>query len=164
MVDVPLVSAADLTGFPGAPFATAVVDAAAGQVRAECGWHIAPGVTETVTLDPAGSTVVLLPSLQVSSVTAVRAEDGTAITGWKSRPNGVLRYSAGWPETITVDFTHGYAKCPPELVAVIAERANRIKGGGVKSESLAGRSVALDTAQGEVTPEVIARYTIPGRP
>lgn len=160
----PLVSAAELTGFPGAPFVTAVVDAAAGQVRSECGWHIAPVVTETVTLDTGGSTVVLLPSLLVSSVTAVRDEDGVVLTGWKSRPNGVLRYTGGWPEVIQVDITHGYATCPPELIAVVAERAQRIKGGRVKAESLAGRSVSLDTASNQDGSGVIARYTIPGRP
>jgi hypothetical protein len=141
-----------------------VLNAAAGQVRAECDWHIAPEVTETLTLETDCGTVVLLPSLYVKSVDEVRSEDGTVLTGWKWRQNGVLRYKSGWPDVIEVDLVHGYTKCPDELVAVVAERAQRIKGGGVKSESLAGRSVSLEVGPGQVSAEVVARYTRPGRP
>lgn len=164
MVDDPLVSPADMEGFPGAPFSPGVLAAAAGQVRDDCGWHIAPKVTETVSVDTGGGTVALLPSLLVDSVQEVRGEDGTVIEGWKFRPHGVLRRAGGWPEVIEVDFIHGYEKCPPGLLSVIAERAQRIKGGGVKSESLSGRSVSLETAPGSVTDGVLSKYILPGRP
>lgn len=164
MVDVPLVGSGDLTGFPGAPFSDGVVAAAAGQVRAVCGWHLAPAVAETVALVTGGSAVALLPSLRVVSVQEVRDEDGNVLTGWRFRPNGVLRLPGGWPDVIEVDFTHGHESCPSELVAVVAEFARGIKAGGVKAESLAGRSVQLDTTPGGVSAEVIARYSLPERP
>lgn len=164
MVSEPLVSPAEVVGFPGAPFSSGVVSAAAGQVRDDCGWHIAPEVTETITLDTGGGTVVLLPSLNVVSVNEVRREDGTVIEGWKFRPHGVLRRAGGWPDVIEVDFTHGYKACPPGLLSVIAERAQRIRGGGVKAESLSGRSVSLETAPGSVTDGVLSKYMLPGRP
>lgn len=164
MVDVALVGSSDLVGFPGAPFSDGVAAAAGGQVRALCGWHVAPVVTETVTVETGGSAVVLLPSLRVVSVSEVRDEDGNVLTGWKVRPNGVLRVPGGWPDVIEVDLEHGHAKCPGELVAVVAEFARSIKAGGVKAESLAGRSVQLDTTPGGVSADILARYTLPERP
>ena len=164
MVDEPLVQPADMEGFPGAPFSSGVLAAAAGQVRDDCSWHIAPEVTETITVETGGGTVALLPSLNVVSVAEVRTEAGAVIEGWKFRPHGVLRRAGGWPDVIEVDFTHGYKKCPSGLLSVIAERAQRIKGGGVKSESLSGRSVSLETAPGSVTDGVLSKYMLPGRP
>lgn len=164
MIDAPLVTPAEVTGFPGAPFSSGVVSAAAGQVRDDCGWHIAPVVSETVTLDTGRGTVAILPSLQVVSVSTVRTEDGAIIEGWRVRPNGVLRRASGWPEVIVVDFTHGYEVCPPGLLSVVAERARQIRGGGVKSESLSGRSVSLETAPGSVADGVLSKFMLPGRP
>lgn len=166
MVDQPLVEAADLGEFPGAPFSAAVVAAAAGQVRAEAGWHIAPQVAETVEIETGRSTVALLPSLRVVEVTAVRnAEDGTVLDGWRlSASSGVLTRKAGWPETIEVDLTHGYAKCPAELVSVVADRAQRGKAGLVRQESLGARSVSYAAAADPFHAQVLARYTLPPRP
>lgn len=164
MTDQPLLDAAALTGFPGAPFPQSVVDAAAGYVRSVAGWHIAPEVTETVFLETGGAAVALLPSLLVSEVAAVRDEDGNVLSDWKVRPNGVLKRAAGWPDLIEVDIVHGHAACPPELVAVVAEHAKRIKAGGVRAESLAGRSVQVDTLPTASGADALARYTLPGRP
>ena len=164
MVDEPLLDPAQVLGFPGAPFPAGVVSAAAGQVRDDCGWHIAPEVTETVTLYTDRGTVALLPSLNVVSVSEVRREDGTVIEGWRVRPNGVLSRAHRWPSVIEVDFVHGYRVCPSGLLSVIAERAQRIRGGGVKAESLSGRSVSLETAPGSVTDGVLSKYMLPGRP
>lgn len=164
MVDVALVGSSDLVGFPGAPFSDGVAAAAGGQVRALCGWHVAPQVTETLVVETGGSVVVLLPSLRVASVAEVRDGDGNVLGGWRVRPNGVLRRDAGWPDVIEVDLTHGYDKCPAELIAVVAEFARSIKAGGVKAESLAGRSVQLDTTPGGVSADILARYSIPERP
>ena len=164
MVDQPLLNAAALTGFPGAPFTAAVVDPAAGHVRALCGWHVAPVVTETVTVETGASSVVLLPSLRVVSVAEVRDEDGNVLTGWKVRPNGVLRIPGGWPDVIEVDLKHGHESCPSELAAVVAEHARRVSAGGVKAESLSGRSVQLDTLPSSSAAAALDRHTLPGRP
>lgn len=163
MVEEPLAQATDLLGFPGAPFSPGVVAAAAGQVRDACGWHIAPKVVETIEVETGGGTVVLLPSLAVVSVTEVKSGE-TVLTGWRVASNGVLRRPAGWPATITVTLEHGYAKCPPGLFAVIAEHGQRIKSGAVKSESLSGRSVSLDTSSTSASTDTLARYTLPPRP
>ncbi|QDF19519.1 head-to-tail adaptor [Arthrobacter phage Kumotta] len=165
MVDRPLLDPTALNGFPGAPFTAGVAAAAAGQIRDECAWHIAPEITETVTIWTDRDAVALLPSLKVKEVLAVRDADGNAVDGWKVKSNGVLRRTSGcWPEEIEVEFTHGYETCPSGLVAVVAERARDIKSGRVKSESLAGRSVSLDTGAGDGSTNAIAKYALPGRP
>lgn len=160
----PLVQATDLQGFPGAPFSDAVVAAASGAIRTEADWHIAPEVTETLELETHLSRVVLLPTLRVKEVTAVRnADDGKVLTDWRvNKSTGVLLKRVGtWPEFIEVDLTHGYAECPPELLPVIAERAQRGAAGLVRQESLGSRSVTYAAEYDPAASGVLARYTLP---
>lgn len=166
MVEQPLVELEDLRDFPGAPFRPDVVAGAAGAVRAEAGWHVAPTVTETVEVETGGASVALLPSLHVVSVDEVRDLDGNVLGGWRvSKASGVLRRTAGrWPEVIEVDLTHGYERCPPELLPVVAERAQRGKAGIVRQENIGARSLSLAQADDPVSAEVLARYTLPPRP
>ena len=159
----PLVDAGALDGFPGAPFDLAVVLAASDSVRHDCGWHIAPEVTETVELESDGP-IVALRSLRVAGVEAVRdAQTNEVLTGWQLRRAGVLYRSGGWPRLVEVDLTHGYEVCPHALRPVIAERAAAIaRGGYVRQESLAGRSVTLAaTSEGR---DPLAKFQLPPRP
>lgn len=129
-VDEPLVSPDDLGAFPGAPFDDAVVAAAAGTVRFVARWHIAPSVTQTITLDGPGTATLHLPTLHLTAVTAV-TENGTAVGvgsyDWSA--SGMLTKRTGlWtdrPRGITITLTHGYDECPPELLPVIAEQCRR---------------------------------------
>lgn len=166
MVVYPLVDPDDLGEFPGAPFPAAIVDGAAGAIRAEAGWHIAPTVAETVEVETGGGTVALLPSLHVVNVTAVRDLDGRVLDGWRvSKSSGVLRRTSGrWPDVIEVDLEHGYDQCPPELLPVVAERAQRGKAGIVRQENLGSRSISLAQTDDPVSSEVLARYALPPRP
>jgi hypothetical protein len=163
-----LAAPADLADFPGAPFSAALVDAAAGSVRGEVGWHIAPAVTETVTVVSEGGTVLLVPSLRVTAVTEVRDVSGDTpevLMDWVFRRSGILERAYGWPKrhAIEVDLTHGYAETPPELLPVIADTARTLqRGGRVTQESLGSRSVSM--ASGNPASAVLARFTIPQRP
>lgn len=163
-----LAAPADLAGFPGAPFSDAMVDAAVGSVRGEAGWHIAPEVTETLTVDSDGGTILPLSSLKVAAVTGVRDVTGDTpevLTGWTLRRSGVLERRSGWPKrrTIEVDVTHGHAETPPELLPVIADVARMLqRGGRVTQESLGSRSVSM--ANTDPMSAVLARFKIPGRP
>lgn len=99
-------------------------------VREFCGWHIAPARTVTVKMVSAGGTALLLPSLEVTAVTAVRDVDGTTpetLTGWKRRRFGILYRSIGWPtdHDIEVDMTHGFAAVPAEVQGVVQAVAHR---------------------------------------
>lgn len=156
----PLVSAAALAGFRGAPFPETVVEAAAETVRADCGWHIAPEVEQTIKVRTYGADNVNLPSLKVAEVLSVVDRDGTPVTGWEDWENGMLERPGGFPETIVVTFRHGYPSCPKDLHGIIAERSGSQVTGRVKAESLAGRSVQLDGGYDPNTPAILAAYRL----
>lgn len=165
-----LVSPADLSDFPGAPFAQSVVDAAVAAVRLAAGWHIAPLVTETIVLDAEGGTVLHLPTLKLVSVTEVRDLTGDApvvLSDWRKSRAGMLSRSwwpCGFESVEVVDMEHGYEATPPELLQVVAEWC-QLSGvnSAVRSEAAGGESIAY-TAAGAITPEsraILARYTVP---
>lgn len=159
-----LIQAADLVGFRGAPFAAAVLAAAAESVRADCEWHIAPSVTETRKLR-GGDRVLILRSLRVTAVTSILDADGNAIDGWDWWENGVVERRSGvFPKSVTVTFTHGYTTCPKELLPIIAERALSQASGRIKSEALAGRAVSLEGGYDPAGSGVLAKYALNGRP
>jgi hypothetical protein len=167
MTTVPLASPDDLVSFPGAPFAEALVKAAGESVRRDAGWHIAPEVTETLVLDSEGGRQLFLPTLRdaLSAVVEVRDVSGSTpkvLDGWRLAGSAaVLHRAGGWPQglgVIEVELTHGYEACPAELLPAIAART-RPK---VRAESLAGRSVQLET---DNRPDiVVAAFRVPGRP
>lgn len=167
MVGQPLLHVEDLNGFPGAPFHPKAVAAAAGAVRAEAGWHIAPAIVETVEVETGRSRVALLRSLHVLEVTEVRdADTGAVLEGWRVRKaSGVLvRRHGCWPEAIEVDVVHGYESCPEELLPVVAERVQRGKAGVVQQENIGARSVSYRANYDTAGSAVLARYSLPPRP
>jgi hypothetical protein len=106
-----LVTPEDLIDFPGAPYAWPVVESASEAVRAEAGWHIAPSVTETLTVDSDGGRILFLPTMlltEVSEVRDVSGETPRVITGWRKSRTGMLIHPGGWPtgfEVIEVDLS-----------------------------------------------------------
>jgi hypothetical protein len=163
-----LAAPTDLADFPGAPFSDALVDSAVSAVRGEAGWHIAPAVTETVTVVSEGGTVLLVPSLRVTAVTEVRDVSGDtpeALTGWVLRRSGILERGYGWPKrhAIEVDLTHGYAETPPELLPVLARRANDARAssaGQVRLGSLSVGTTSVGTAVTAADEAVVRRYSL----
>lgn len=161
----PLVTTEDLAEFPGSPFSSSTVAAAAGAVRSECGWHIAPIVTETLTVDTDGGPILMLPTLALVSVSEVRdmtRDTPTVLTGWQMSAAGMLSRPGGWPwglSAVEVDCTHGYESCPPELLPTVVERMDR----RVMQESLGSRSVSYAPDDGG-SAAVLARYKLPGLP
>lgn len=162
----PLVIPSDLTGFPGAPFDETLVNAAAESVRSEAGWHIAPVVTETLRVKSWGGTDLVIPSLRILSVTAVRYGLVTYVGDWTLLPDGLYRRS-GWPVgVIEVDLIHGYDATPAELLPVIVQRvksstiatnvSQRSTTRGPFSESETYREQAASAA----TDPTVARYSV----
>ncbi len=104
--------------------------AAHGSVRRFCGWHVAPIITETLTLDGSGGTDLLLPSLRVVSLVSV-SNDGQDVTADVDTSRaGMLRLQSGrWTTRfgrVTVQLEHGYDLDEvPELAAIIAGIAKR---------------------------------------
>lgn len=137
--------------------------------RDYCGWHIAPVVTETVRLDSDGSELLRLPTLRLVSVASVTTKDESPVTGWEWSANGYLRKPGGFPRglgAVTVTFEHGYDEAPAhlQLVLSVLEKSARA-GGQVVQESLAGRSITLETASGTVgAAAALSRYRLGPHP
>lgn len=161
-----LVTAADLAGFPGAPFSEDRVEAAGEALRTEAGWHIAPEVTETLIVDCEGGHFLFLPTMNLSQVTEIRDMTGDTpkvLTGWRKSRKGVIYRAGGWPcgfEAVEVDVVHGYSECPKELLPVVADYTTR----RVAQESLGSRSVTYVNDGPTRSDSLVARYTIPARP
>ena len=163
MVTEPLVLPGDLDGYPGAPFPPEPVMSAVAGLRRAAGWHIAPSVTETVTLDHDGAGVLQLRSLYVTAVTSVKdvsTDTPTDLTGWRWSQDGMV--SECFPcefRTVEVTFTHGYAECPPDLLPVVASRTQR----RVMQESVGARSVTYAADSGPVE-SAVEPYRLGPRP
>lgn len=119
----------DLTDYRAGD-ADTIVAQAQGAIRRYCGWHIAPEVTETITLDGSGSKHLWLPSLHVTDVSEVTDLGDVVDTddydwsanGYIQRRSGCWTYRA---RQVTVTLTHGYSEIPPELVGVAVAVASR---------------------------------------
>lgn len=163
-----LAAPSDLTSYPGAPFTDALVDAAVATLRRIAGWHIAPSITETVTVDGPATKLLVLPTLWLTSVTAVRDVSGAtpiALSNWRAARAGMLRRVGGWPRgflTVTADIVHGYATTPPELFPVVAGLCNLIMlDPDVAQESLGSWSVTARETLGTTQAETLGGYTLP---
>ena len=176
----PLVDADELG--PGGP-TQAELDIMASDIRGYCGWHIAPVVAETLVMDSDGQRALVLPTLRLLDVTAVRYWDGSAMvplpgwdarTGW-SEHRGSVYYSPGFPRgrrVLEVDIEHGYDEAPAELVAGIVRLITGAPAAAdVASESLPGHAItfrgdtaAAATAAVLVSSGALYRYKLGPRP
>lgn len=110
-----------LQGLPLSDLDSYAVAAACEQARLFCDWHIAPSVTETVTVAVRDG-VGLLPSLRVTAVTSVNG----ATAGYSWFPDGrVVLEASRWHGAAVVVFTHGYDICPAPVRAAVAQMAAR---------------------------------------
>lgn len=162
---------------------------AEAEVRAYCGWHIAPEQTETLTLDGPGGPLLVLPSLHVVSVTSV-AENGVELdpAGYAWSAAGVVRRTSsaatwngyygpgwtGWTDTlrgIAVTLTHGYASMPLDVQSVIDRLAARSVEDPSQYSQVGAVAYATGAdglpASGSLTAldqAVLDRYRLPPRP
>lgn len=148
-------------------------------VRSYCRWHVAPEVTETVTLDVAGyGPMLFLPTLRLGSVSEVRdvtGDEPRTLDGWRKTAAGMLSRPGGWPagfSAVEVDMVHGYDECPADILAVAKAMvsvspelasATQFQGGPFQISSPAyttAGAASLSYAQ----QSVLDRYKIPYRP
>lgn len=148
-------------------------------VRGFCGWHIATSRTVTAAqIRGTGATVLLLPSLYVTSVSAV-SDDGTALTvetdyTWSTA--GVLTRVGRWSTNlVTITYTHGYPTIPPEVTAVVqavAQRAidnprsltRKTVGPFTDAYSATDPGQVATLALLDAEKATLSRYTLPPRP
>ena len=144
-------------------------DAACAAVRAYCGWHVAPSVTQTITVDGPGGSLLFLPTLHLTDVSSITS-DGTAVTDPEWSEAGMVRGS--WTERfrgVTVTMTHGYTSCPDEIVGVLREAADRGVEGSAVSQVGQVRAGGVGGVPGAASfmleqRAVLDRYKLPPRP
>jgi hypothetical protein len=153
---------------------------ASGLVRTWCGWHIAPRITQVMTVDGSGAYTLALPTLHLVDLLAV-TENGRPVelewVEWSTAGFLIHRHQCWTPRLrgVRAEILHGHARTPAEVRAVVAAIAARAlaypAGKGVASERAGPFQVTWSqTAQdgGLVLlgfeERVLDRYTIPDRP
>lgn len=141
---------------------------ACAAVRAYCGWHVAPSVTETVTVDGSGSSVQLLPTLHLTSLVSI-TNDGTAVTDPEWSEAGMVRgsWTSKW-RGVTAEMVHGYDDCPAEIVGILHEAASRGVAGSAVSQVGQVRMGGVSGVPGAASflmeqTAILDRYKLPPR-
>lgn len=125
-------------------------EAATRAIRDYCGWHVAPVVTETLTLDGTGTGTVLLPSRRVVGVASVKV-DGVELEedAYEWSADGLLRRRRGrWPHryrSLEVTLEHGFtdASVLADLVSSIAARVKIDPTGALATQRAGTQSVGF---------------------
>lgn len=131
-------------------------EAAEKLVRDFCGWHVAPVVTETITLDGTGSRRLFLPSLKVLDVQSVQVGGESLAEGafsWSE--TGILYRRGGWPEgyrNVVATIVHGHdAEDVRWIVDGIVERRKGAAAGRAIRVRVGQRSMDFEHGAGSAT-------------
>lgn len=126
-------------------------EAAEGAIRDYCGWHVAPVIRETVTLDGTGRSLLKLPSMRVVEVHSVLV-DGTDVTSMVRWSDMGMLEGIRFPDrfrAVVVEMTHGFdPEDVPGVIGVLLRAAKRFSTDPtIRSQAIAGASVSY-AAQG----------------
>lgn len=152
---------------------------AEAEVRAYCGWHIAPSRDETFALDGSDANVLMLPTLHMTDLLSLSVDDQTVEVSddieWSVA--GYIRRGAAWTSRlrgVVVEITHGYDELPLDVTAVIERVSVRARELSESSQVLSqvGQvryAVGVDGLRNvpllsEADRFVLDRYRIPPRP
>jgi hypothetical protein len=152
------------------------LDQAEGIVRAYCGWHIAPSRDSSELLSTKAG-VLLLRSLHVTAVASITLADATVLdpTTYTWDASGIVRLNDGWctdwwnQQSATIEYSHGYATPPAEVVGVVRALAQRgiNNPGTVSSQTTGPFSITYATAAMALLADervVLDKYRLPPRP
>lgn len=152
--------------------------AAEAAVRAYCGWHIAPVITEDIVLDGSGTSSLFIKTLRLKNIVSAEAS-GTVLDPetleWSEA--GFLRTPGVWPDrlrSVKLTIEHGFDDAPDvaAIIRAVAARASASPGGVVR-EQLGGRAVSLSMVAPGVAGGIVLmeherrpldRYRVSGRP
>lgn len=140
-----------------------VWEATVADVRGFCGWHVAPEVTETLTVDGPGSGLLVLPTLRLVDVLSI-TDDGAALTDPEWSVTGMVRaYCWTWKfRGVVAEITHGFEQWPADLLAVMAEMASTTASlAGVKAVTSGAHQVTFETSLRPSQRDVLGRYQLP---
>ena len=137
--------------------------AACAAVRAYCGWHVAPSVTEDVTVDGSGSSVQVLPTLHLTALHSI-TNDGSAVAEPEWSASGMVRRGGCWTSRwrgVTARITHGYDACPLEVLDIVAEMVASAPSRSVSSVASGGHSVTYEPTMSTRQRAVLDLYRRP---
>lgn len=132
------------------------IHAAQKAVRKYCGWHIAPNIPVTGTLNSKGGRVIHLPALQVTELTTLEVDGADWLPFVRYGGDGLIEsrdrpFPAG-VAIISYRMVAGYGLEEIQDVASIiiqsARRAASTPAGRTKSQSVNGASVSFDITGG----------------
>lgn len=125
------------------------LNAANQAIRTECGWHVAPIITEDLVLDGTGGKNLLVPSLRIREVISAKRNDQDVTDQVKfSRRAGVLMLASGWScEVGSIELTirHGFdVDEVPDLAALIVTLTKRAAtSGAIVQQAVGSASMKL---------------------
>lgn len=136
-------------------------------IRAYCGWHIAPVITETLVLDGTGTRSFQLPTLRLLEVTSLEV-DGSAVVDPEFSRAGIVRVrSTERFRTILVTFRHGFESSEvADIQANIAgiDRLLRLQGGNARVGQVQFSLGGLNPGGFDAyTASVLDRYALPAK-
>jgi hypothetical protein len=123
------------------------MNAANQAVRSECGWHVAPVITETLVLDGSGTRNLLLPSGRVTQIIKVTNAGEDVTSRVKHSRAGMISFGGYWSSDfgdVEVELTHGYAIDEvADVAGVIAALIGRAMSApaGITSQTIGPASV-----------------------
>lgn len=137
------------------------LNAAHGAVRNYCGWHVAPVVTETITLDGSGGRTLLLPSKRVVSLLSVQS-DGVDVTDAVSvsKRAGMIEIDGVWScklAGIEVEVEHGFsAEEVPDVAGLIVTLTKRARDAGrtIAAQAVGAANVRYITSSDGAVPGI----------
>ena len=133
-------------------------------VRDYCGWHIAPSITEEVTVDGSGGALLLLPTLRLTDLASI-TNDGRLVANPEWSQTGMVRGSwTGKFRGVVANMTHGFDECPAEVVAVIREMVDGQARTGVSQVTTGSHQVSFDLAPDVRQRRVLNRYRLEPQP
>lgn len=149
------------------------IAAASAAIRSFCGWHVAPALDCSITLDgEAGD--IWLPTCALNSVASATVNGAEVeVTGHNRRGRVRLAgcgYWRGGLGNVTVDYNAGFdSDIAPDLVSIVAKRVVAevaLTTYGVASESAGGVSIsysgtALSDSGGTYLPDDVRQALMP---
>lgn len=128
-------------------------------IRGYCGWHIAPEVPDTLTVDGPGGHLLVLPTQRIVEVTSI-TNDGTVVADPEWSASGLVR--GGWSSRfrgVVVEMTHGFETWPAELLAAAQDMVAVAGRGGVSSVASGPHQVSYE-GQAERHAAALDRYRL----
>jgi hypothetical protein len=114
-----------LEGLDITDISPAAAEAAASRVREYCGWHLAPAYTDTVEVEGPGFwRLNTRKIISVASVTDVVTAQLLPVSDYYIEGGHIVAKWSRYRRRVSIVFTHGYSKCPGDVVLFVRELAN----------------------------------------